>query len=188
MLSDDKPVRVKEIIEDTHTLLTTLQVRSTERGMLESEYAAQRVWTLRDGIPTEEWLLFRGDPDGRHTYALSNASAETTLEHLAWMESQRYFVERSIQDAKSELGWDEFQAWKFRAWDHHTAMTILASWFITQTKPCAPRAGGVIVEPASQMPSKRASPRRSHVGRGIRDGRTIACFMVFTPFANRNCR
>jgi len=134
VLSDDKPVQVKEIIKDTRTTLTTLQVRSTERGMLESEYAAQQVWTLRDGIPTEEWLLFRGDPDGRHTYALSNASAETTLEHLAWMESQRYFVERSIQDAKSELGWDEFQARKFRAWDHHTAMTILASWFITQTK------------------------------------------------------
>jgi hypothetical protein len=34
------------------------------------------------------------------------------------MHSQRYFVERSIQDAKSEMGWDEFQAQKLRAWEH----------------------------------------------------------------------
>lgn len=134
VLSDDERIEVKEIVADELTTWTALQVRSTERGKLESEYTARRVWTLRDEIPTGEWLLIRRHSDGRHTYTLSNASAETSLDRLAWMESQRYFVERSIQDAKSELGWDEFQAWKFRAWDHHTAMTILASWFITQTQ------------------------------------------------------
>jgi SRSO17 transposase len=46
----------------------------------------------------------------------------------------RHFVERSNQDAKSELGWDEFQAQKYRAWEHNLALTILASWFIAQTK------------------------------------------------------
>ena len=46
----------------------------------------------------------------------------------------RYFVERSIQDAKSELGWDELEAQKYLAWMHHLALTILALWFVTQTK------------------------------------------------------
>jgi hypothetical protein len=40
----------------------------------------------------------------------------------------------SNQDAKSELGWDEFQAIKYRAWEHQLALTILASWFITETQ------------------------------------------------------
>ncbi|MBN1312233.1 MAG: hypothetical protein JXB30_12510, partial [Anaerolineae bacterium] len=46
----------------------------------------------------------------------------------------RYFAERGNQDAKSELGADEFQATKFLAWEHHLALTILASWFIAETK------------------------------------------------------
>ena len=56
------------------------------------------------------------------------------MEELAWLRTQRYFVERAIQDAKSELGWDELQAQKFRAWEHHLALTILASWFVAQTR------------------------------------------------------
>ncbi len=134
VLSKDQAIEVREIADDAKTVWKALQVRSTERGTLESEYTARRVWTLRDEVPTEEWLLIRRHADGKHDYALSNVSAETSLERLAWMESQRYFVERSIQDAKSELGWDEFQAWKFLAWEHNTAMTILASWFITETQ------------------------------------------------------
>ena len=43
-------------------------------------------------------------------------------------------MERSIQDAKSELGMDEFRAIKYRAWQHHLALTILASWFIAETR------------------------------------------------------
>lgn len=29
---------------------------------------------------------------------------------------------------------DEFQAIKYRAWHHHLALTILASWFIAETR------------------------------------------------------
>jgi hypothetical protein len=53
---------------------------------------------------------------------------------MAQRKSQRYFIERSNQDAKSELGWDEFQALKYRAWEHNLALTIMASWFITETR------------------------------------------------------
>jgi hypothetical protein len=59
---------------------------------------------------------------------------ETPLEELATLQSQRYFVERSIQDAKSEMGWDELEAQRYRAWEHQLALTILASWFVAQTK------------------------------------------------------
>jgi hypothetical protein len=89
---------------------------------------------MRDEKPTEEWLIIRRDADGDHRYAFSNAPADVSAEELAWMHAQRYFVERSIQESKSELGWDEFQAQKFRAWEHQLALTILASWFVAQTK------------------------------------------------------
>ena len=53
---------------------------------------------------------------------------------LATRKCQRFFIERANQDAKSELGWDEIQSTKFLAWQHHLALTILAAWFIAETK------------------------------------------------------
>jgi hypothetical protein len=32
------------------------------------------------------------------------------------------------------MGWDEFQAEKFRAWQNQLALTVLTSWFVAQTK------------------------------------------------------
>jgi len=125
---------VEQVAADPQTVWTTLQVRPTERGMLVAEYAARRVWTLRDGCPTPEWLLVRRDADGEIRYSLSNASAETPLIRLAEMEASRYFAERAIQDAKSELGWDEFRAIKYRAWEHQAVLTALASWFLAQVR------------------------------------------------------
>ncbi len=58
----------------------------------------------------------------------------TDLATLADRKCQRYFVERSLQDAKSELGMADFQALKYRAWEHHLALTLVASWFIANTR------------------------------------------------------
>lgn len=89
---------------------------------------------MRDSRPTREWLLIRQEADGDRRYAFCNASPATPLLRLAEMESARCFVECSIRDAKSKLGWDEFQATKYRAWQHQLALTILASWFIAETR------------------------------------------------------
>lgn len=119
-------------LPDTHWQRVSL--RPDARGILEADFAARPVWTLReDGEIVQETLLIRRDKD-RLTYSLTNAPADTPISGLAQRKSQRYFVERTIQDAKSEFGWDEFQAVKFRAWEHHLALTILASWFIAETR------------------------------------------------------
>ena len=101
--------------------------------MLVAQFARCRVWTVHGTRVRPEWLLIR--QDGRRvTYVLSNAAADTPFETMAWRKSHRYFIERSNQDAKSEIGWDEFQAMKYRAWEHQLALTILASWFVADTR------------------------------------------------------
>jgi SRSO17 transposase len=134
VLSSEEPLPVFQVAQRPDTQWQRIRVRPCERGMLVAEFAGRRVWTLRDGKPSAEWLVVRRDSDGDCRYALGNAHAETPLEKLAWMQTQRYFVERSIQDAKSEMGWDQLQAQKFRAWEHQLALTVLASWFVAQTK------------------------------------------------------
>jgi len=133
-LSDETPVAVRSLVQAEGTVWQRLRIRATERGELCDEFAARRVWTVYAGRALPEWLVLRKERSGKHLYALCNASKTTPLEQLAWWKCQRYFVERSNQDAKSKLGWDEFQAQKFPAWQHHVAGTVLACWFVAQTK------------------------------------------------------
>jgi len=134
VLSADQPLEARQVTHLLDTHFQRFRVRSTERGQLDDPFAMRRVWTIRDGELAEEWLVIRHEYGQRYTYALSNAPCETPLERLAWWKCVRHFVERSNQDAKSEAGWDELQAQKYRAWEHHLALNILATWFVAQTK------------------------------------------------------
>lgn len=129
-----RAVRVDSLRHDPDMIWHTLTLRPSERGMLQADFARCRVWTVRDDYAVvQEWLLVRRDGQ-RHTYTFSNAPYDTPLVTMAQRKSARYFIERSNQDVKTELGWDEFQALKLRAWEHHLALTILASWFVTETR------------------------------------------------------
>ena len=93
------------------------------------------VWTVAQGQqPRVEWLVIRRDSSGDCTYTLLNAPLDASPQSLIHWSCHRYFCERTIEDAKTELGWDEFQAQKYRAWEHHLALTALALWFVAQTK------------------------------------------------------
>ena len=53
---------------------------------------------------------------------------------MAWRKTHRYFIEGSNEDAKVEFIWGEFQTRKYRVWKHQLALTILASWFVAETR------------------------------------------------------
>jgi len=110
-----------------------ITLRPNERGQLRARFGRCRVWLVHQGECRQEWLLIRQN-EKQITYVLSNASPTISLETMAWRKSHRYFIERSNQDEKGELGWDEFQAIKYLAWQHQLALTILASWFIATTR------------------------------------------------------
>ncbi len=111
----------------------TLRLRANERGYLEAKFARLRVWIVYDEEPRQEWLLVRQDA-AQITYVLSNAPENIDLKTMAWRKTHRYLIERSNEDAKDEFGWDEFQTRKYRAWKHQLALTILASWFVAETR------------------------------------------------------
>ncbi len=129
-----KPYRVDQLRQHVATCWQTVEVRASERGFVRHEFAVHRVWTVRDDWRVREELLIIRREGKKCTYTLSNAPSQTPIEVLARRKSQRFFIERSIQDAKSEIGWDEFQATKSLAWEHQLAMTILAVWFIADLK------------------------------------------------------
>jgi len=125
--------QVRDLLDHPELTWTRLTLRPTERGHLITDWSRCRVWLVEGERIYQRWLLIRRDPQ-QVTYSLSNAPVKTTLETMAWRKSHRAFIERSNQDSKDGLGWDEFQALKFRAWQHQLALTILAAWFVAETR------------------------------------------------------
>ncbi len=135
VLSDDQPVEVRSLLAQPDFTLQPVELRHTERGLLIYHCAARQVWTVTDeGTVRKEWLLIWQEPDETIHFSLSNAPAETSLAQLAYWRCLRYFAERTFQDVRSEAGWDELVARKYRAWMHHTALDALALWFVAETK------------------------------------------------------
>lgn len=133
---DTNPAMTVQQVAKLSTLAwDTRPVRETERGLLSVDCALQRVWTVTSaGEVLYEWLLIQRNSEGQIRFSLSNAPVDSSRTQLARWQHQRYYAERIFQDAKSEAGWAEFMARKYRAWQHHTALDALALWFIAQTK------------------------------------------------------
>jgi len=135
VLSDEQPVEVRRLLAQPDFTLQPVELRHTERGLLIYHCAARQIWTVTDeGTVRKEWLLIRQEADGTLHFSLSNAPAETSPAQLARWRCLRYFAERTFQDARSEAGWDELVARKYRAWMYHTALDAWALWFVAETK------------------------------------------------------
>jgi hypothetical protein len=89
---------------------------------------------VRDVVVAEEWLNIRNDERISYSYALSKSAPATPFVRLVTWKCLRYAIECANQEAKSDIGWDDLQAQKYAAWEHHLALTILATWFIAQTR------------------------------------------------------
>lgn len=124
---------VRALLDLPHLRWQRITLRPSEQGYLTADFVRLPVWTLYQQRLRREWLLIRLD-ESRVIYSLSNAAATTPLDTMAWRKSFRHLAERSNQDSKSDLGWDEFQAIKYRAWQHQLALTLLAGWFMTQIR------------------------------------------------------
>ena len=113
-------------------------LRDCTRGELRVDIAHRRVW-LWDGEEDAArcWhLIVRREVGSPKTikYSLSNASVDTPVLRLAQMQGQRYWVERTFQDAKGECGLADYQALSWRAWHHHVTMVMLAMLFIAEQR------------------------------------------------------
>src|SRR5215210_6126084 len=114
-----------------------IRLRQTGKGDLNCLCYTQKVyvWDGNSSHYDERRLIIRATvgKDGKreYKYALSNAKEnEFTTEELVRMQSQRYFVERSFQDAKQEAGMSQYQVRGWLAWHHHMVMVMMAMHFI----------------------------------------------------------
>jgi SRSO17 transposase len=108
-------------------------LRKGAKGTLEVDILHRRVWVW-DGREAQArlWHLIvrreRATPT-EIKYSLSNAPAETPASRLAFMQGQRYWVERALQTGKQDVGLGDYQVRSWRGWHHHMALVIMAMLF-----------------------------------------------------------
>jgi SRSO17 transposase len=117
---------------------TRCVLRDSTRGELRVDLAHRRVWLWNgeEATPRCWHLIVRREVKSEKTikYTLSNAPADTPVLRLGQMQGQRYWVERTFEDAKGECGLADYQALGWRAWHHHVTMVMLAMLFIAEQR------------------------------------------------------
>jgi len=112
-------------------------VRATTKGPLRVRVWAVRVWQWEGKAARARRLVVREERDGSRKYSLGNPPSSTTWERLAFMQAQRFWIERSFQDAKSELGLADYEVRGWTGWHHHVCLVCLAQLFTLLEKRLA---------------------------------------------------
>lgn len=112
--------------------------RESTKGRLQADFLTCRVWTWNKSEHKGRLrhLIVRREIGARDEikYSLSNAPEDTGIDRLAFMQGQRFFVERAFQDAKSSVGLDHYQVRGWRAWHNHMTMVMLAMLYMLETR------------------------------------------------------
>lgn len=115
-----------------------ITLRNGTKGPLTLSIHTRRVWLWdeKSECATERVLVITQSSNrSKLKYSLSNADYRTTLlERFAYMQAQRYWVERAFQEAKSELGMSDYQVRKWDAWHRHMALVMLALAFLVKER------------------------------------------------------
>jgi SRSO17 transposase len=112
----------------------TIRWRQGAKGWLRKKFVAVRCWRVAsDRQRHVGWLLgeraTRGQPEERKYY-WSNLSATATVEELAGYAHRRYAVEQFHEEAKGELGWDQYQGRLWPGFHRHAVTVMLAYSFL----------------------------------------------------------
>ena len=155
----------------------TVEVRDGDQGPL----VVQAAWTLvqartegKGSDVGESLVVFReqqGDGTWKHDYLLSNAVLRHPLPEFARVFKAQHRVEECLRRAKGEAGLADYQVRTWEGWHHHQALSLLATWFLTQetrrgkntdARPDraagAAAAGGVAEPAAAQLAADSLAP------------------------------
>lgn len=112
----------------------TIPWRRGSKGWLRKKFVALSCWRRTpSGVMRAGWLLgerpARGQR-GEQKYYWSNLPDSTSLEKLAEYAHRRHAIEQFHEEAKGELGWDQYQGRRWRGFHRHGVTVMLAYSFL----------------------------------------------------------
>jgi SRSO17 transposase len=116
----------------------TITIRNGTKGPITLSIHITQVWVWdgeADEVTERVLVMSRKPGETKIKYSLSNFDYQSTpTEKFAYMQAQRYWVERAFQEAKSELGMSDYQVRKWNAWHHHMALVMLSLSFMVKER------------------------------------------------------
>jgi SRSO17 transposase len=112
----------------------TVRWRQGSKGWLRKKFVALRAWRITaEGEAHIGWLVgeraARGQPE-EHKFYWSNLPASATLEELVDYAHRRHAIEQFHEEAKEELGWDQYQGRLWPGFHRHAVTVMLALSFL----------------------------------------------------------
>jgi SRSO17 transposase len=155
--------------------------REGSRGSLVKEFARIRVYRtgLRAShIPTSGWLFSERPLPGKkgdRKYYFANGLDHLGLDDLVGLAHVRWVIERYYQDAKGELGLDDYEGRLWHGFHRHVALVMLAHSYLTLRQSYGPE---VLAHPPTEAEDRagRASPlARAFPPRGSQKHPSASC-------------
>jgi SRSO17 transposase len=115
----------------------TLVVHEGEKGPNAYDWAARRIIEKNKQRPgPERWLLVRKSQDDSPEYAyyLSNASLDTPLATLAQVAASRYVIEQCLEEAKDDVGMDQYEVRNWDAWYRFITLSLMAAGWLASVR------------------------------------------------------
>lgn len=149
-----------------------VRVRKTAKGWLKLKVHVVEVW-IWDGNEAQarrKTLIItktiENKPKVKYSFS-SGTSDQYTHKEYAYFQAQRYWIERTFDDSKNELGMSDYQIRKWIGWHHHQALVMLAGLILLEEK----------------IDSEQEFPLMS-----VRDARILMVFHLFGTIEQYNKR
>lgn len=111
------------------------EIRDSVKGKINLFVYKTEVWTWdgKEAAARKRTLIITKTTDkkAKIKYSFSNGGIDQySHKEYAYFVAQRYWVERTFDNAKNELGMSDYQTRGWKSWHHHHSLVMLASLFI----------------------------------------------------------
>jgi SRSO17 transposase len=118
-----------------------IRIRPTTRGWLTALIHVINIWVWDeqggDLEATQQTLVIRKPvhKKDKMKYALSNISIEEqSIEEFAFMQAQRFWIERCFRDDSHDLGMSDYQVRTYKGFNNHMALTCVAMQYVQRER------------------------------------------------------
>ncbi len=115
------------------------------------------------------WLLVRRSLSEPHdlTTFLCFAPEQTTLATLVQIAGSRWHIERCFEEAKGEVGLDQYEVRSWSGWYRHITMACLAHAFLSVLRSQQPETVSWLLEKGGPTPQSQSSLAAFKASRGL---------------------
>ena len=123
------PLQVKQLVSDIPKKdWVQATIKEGSQGPIVCDFAFLRVTESRGNLPIKElWLILRRNLDDPSVikYYFSNAPADTPLLELVRLSGMRWPIETAFEEAKGEVGLDQYEMRSWLGWHHRFSRASL---------------------------------------------------------------